>query len=539
MLIKSMSLRGFMSHKSTDVQFPDRGVILVTGENGRGKSSLIEAVSYTIWGKTLRGTDPRTEEGYSKIQFFDGLTVRRGWSDGKSTLKIDGHEDFESITKAQSWLEKKFGPWEVWRRSCVFSSTDAAHFTLASDGERKRLLESILGLDLFDEALDRCRADAKVVALQQSQLLGEAMVTKTRVEELQKRVKSAQEMVSELPEQVDLAALAHRGEAVKKLVVDCRAEIDQKRQSLNTASFDLQAKHREASRLKAEAADLDDEECPICGREWEDKSLRAAKRAELVAQAEKLSSTNDNEVSRHKVELQELEEELRSLQDQLLQLSAKFQSLKATEKARLNAFQALGEAKDSLNIELERVSQQALDIAAISLEAKTFNNVISVLGLKGVRASVLQTALSGIELVANAWLSKIAKQSNPLNLKLLPYTERKTGGVSDAISLEITGAGAGKGYKASSGGERRRIDVALLLALAEVSRASYGQGSSTLFADEVFDSLDAEGSTAVCSAISDLAQDRPVIIISHSRELAKLLMVDLHLHVTQKGVEVL
>jgi len=75
----------------------------------------------------------------------------------------------------------------------------------------------------------------------------------------------------------------------------------------------------------------------------------------------------------------------------------------------------------------------------------------------------------------------------------------------------VHGIGGGHGYKATSQGERRRQDIALLLAFA-------GQG--TLFFDEVFDSVDKEGIDAVAQVISELAAERCVVVITHNEDLA-------------------
>ena len=141
--------------------------------------------------------------------------------------------------------------------------------------------------------------------------------------------------------------------------------------------------------------------------------------------------------------------------------------------------------------------------------------------MRGVRAHVLGRALGGLEAAANGWLARVAGEG--LRLKLSPYTEKKTGGTSDAISLEIEGAGGGYGYKASSGGERRRIDVSLLLALAEVAQAAHGSEAGTIFADEVFDALDNVGLERVADVLQELAQDRTVVVISHNPDLQQAL----------------
>jgi DNA repair exonuclease SbcCD ATPase subunit len=102
--------------------------------------------------------------------------------------------------------------------------------------------------------------------------------------------------------------------------------------------------------------------------------------------------------------------------------------------------------------------------------------------------------------------------------------------------LEVEGAGGGRGYKATSGGERRRIDIAIMLALAEVAQASDNRKVPTMWFDEVFDALDVpDGVDAVVQALEDLSRDRCVVVITHNRELIKTLPADLHLRV-QDGV---
>jgi DNA repair exonuclease SbcCD ATPase subunit len=183
------------------------------------------------------------------------------------------------------------------------------------------------------------------------------------------------------------------------------------------------------------------------------------------------------------------------------------------------------ERLDKANAEMEGVNalvKAAQSDAATHLaEMAVLSTVEGVLGLKGVRAHVLSRALGGVEAVANSWLARIAGEG--LRLRLKPYAEKADGGISDAISLEVEGAGGGEGYRAASTGERRRIDVALLLALSEVAAAAVGERPGTLWADEVFDGLDEVGVHAVCCALDALSAERAVVVITHNPLLSALL----------------
>ena len=93
--------------------------------------------------------------------------------------------------------------------------------------------------------------------------------------------------------------------------------------------------------------------------------------------------------------------------------------------------------------------------------------------------------------------------------------------MADAISLDVEGAGGGYGYRAASGGERRRLDIALLLALSDVAGVVADAAPGTLWVDEAFDSLDSRGVAVVVEALTALAESRCVVVITHSEELAQ------------------
>lgn len=522
--VRKIRLTKFMVHDDRTFEFPAAGVVLVTGPNGSGKSSIIEAIATCLWGKTLRGTLPwRDEEGQVSIvtDVVEALRTRKGRKTKLAFSLPDGelYEKFDTMTKAQESLDPIVGAFNVWQRTQVFSSQDVAHFTLATDGERKRLLESILGLERFDEALGFCRNDLRTADKEFATQQRALAVIKERRFHVEEAVLTAKENLAEAADAIDTAKLETKIERLREAGTKCADEI-----RISSGHFaetervgdeaDAQASVYERAFKKLGA------ECPTCLRPVTSrdhakvrekvKELRTSADASRVAVEDKLASMREN--------LDELRDELDTTRGRREELAKALAVAKAKSANRASAERGLGKAEVALTKAEEELSAVDTAVSTLELESKELEACERVLGLKGVRAHVLGHALSGIEAVANGWLARIA--GSGLQLSLKPYAEKKTGGVRDSISLEVAGAGGGYGYQGASGGERRRIDVALLLALAEIASAAHGRQRGTLFFDEVFDSLDGAGVTAVVEALDELAGARAVVVISHNEELA-------------------
>jgi exonuclease SbcC len=527
--VSTISLAGFMSHAKTVVKLPRTGVVLVVGENGSGKSSIIEAVSVAGWGVTLRGSEPWQESaakswaGFKTLEDLDVIRTRT-----KSTKKLvwsAGGEatTYETTGKAQDALEHVIGSWDVWRRTCVFSSHDAAHFSLATDGERKRLLEQVLGLDRFDIGSEKCRAELRLAEQEVARHKLALATSIARRDNEAVRIQDAARLLDaepEIPDATVEAATANRLEGlVRAADTDIRAaEIEMRK--ADAAGGEEAALARQ---ITATLARLRADTCPTCTQ-----PIPTDMRLKLTRDADAAGEKSRQAHERALVEaagtltmLGELREERDLIAKKAIEARSKVQQV---EQA-MRRVKQLTAQKQAAHDAHEAASQSANDSIAILNDAETNLALLQacdkVLSLRGVRATVLGEALSGIEAVANDWLGRLA--SKDMRLKLNPYATRKSGATSEVIAMEVTGAGGGFGYKASSGGERRRIDIALMLALAEVAAAAYGLPPGTLFFDECLDALDESGVDCAVDAIEELGRNRCVLVISHSKALVSAL----------------
>lgn len=549
MNVASLRLRGFGAYALGTSGGPQLELVLepgtlylVTGANGAGKSTLVEAVAYALWGRSLRGEhmlhpesgDPRPWVSVT----VDGLRVERARRYGQTKLyfgpadqgaptglgaeldsarrlgapAVDRHG---TAKEAQVELDSYVGTFERWRRTHVFSSADAAHFSLATDGERKRLIEGFLGLERFDEALEACRADLKSA----ERRLEVAQDTEQRLgEDLDRALAQLQEPASD--EDPKPEALP---EPPVPMVYVPAAEL-----ALGEC---YQARLDHAERGATERARADEAEatlgrlglgapCPACGRRVTQRVLRAARSSAQAAAA--VSAEAASAAEAEAVRLKEREQHYRRQLQEARAASQLREDWERREKER----GAWRQRRDRAEAALGRAHQEAANLrrdltqaeqarASALRERNELRACEQVLGLRGVRASVLARALSGAEALANSWLGRLGKPEMRLSLK--PYTEKASGAAVDSIGVQLSTGGEYRPYRSASGGERRRADVALLLALGELAAASSGRERGVLFLDEVLDALDQGGQEAAIEAFLELARKEPsVVLITHA-----------------------
>lgn len=559
MLVRVINMQGFMGTPPTRVELPAKGLVLVTGPNGAGKSRFVEAVATAGWGKTLRGTSPWSGKGHASIITDDLDISRTHTKGGGKKLKwepVDGDTApaFESTTKAQAALESIIGSFDVWRRTSVFSSQDAAHFTMATDGQRKKLLEQLIGLDRFDPALAACRADKRAAEAKLNEAKALLRQLESQLENGHQRQEDAKRVLDTTTVPPDVGGLREKLDGLHKLHEAAKADVRTTENTIRTVDQAGADALSDARVLKRQLDHLGEGNCDRCGRPITD-----AMRAPLLDEFEQANTTAKTARAKAHAECTVLAEDLTDLREEAEALRAKGQDIDHQINAHATALrqrQAAEQAYDgackALDGLQERINTGRGLVEELAAEAALLQAVDHVLGLKGVRAHVLGRALAGIENAANLWLNRIvgdedpypvideaseveAAFGGPMCLRLKPYSEKKTGGVSDSISLEVIGAGGGYGYKASSGGERRRIDVSILLALAEVAQAAHGRVGGTIWADECFDALDTDGVERVSSVLAELAEERAVVVISHNSELQRALRPVVHLHVDAHG----
>lgn len=543
MRISRIKLKNFMAYDSAEVVLPERGVVIVTGANGEGKSSLKDAVAAACWGRTLRRR-PFWRSGVPCTVDLEmpGVTIRRRVTKGGSKrleLLEEGDEKvrYSTTKEAQQALSAIVPEMDLWRRCHVFSTKEAAAFSTATDKTRKQLLESLLGISRFDQAAASAKADHMDLQGVYQRAEHIEQVSRSALREREHARQEAQGLLQDeqcLPDE----------EALRRAEKKYERWWDEAQELMGRVSPNVQDLRAEQARLSVRISVaqenvefLSRKVCPTCHRDMDDQG---------------------EELERVKGELERMRGEEGTLRSSLVEAQKSVDACAKNEKvvgARLEdtrqKLRELAFRKKQLEraqLLVERVEEQIAqaqgtharafeDLERARVRLGEIEAVRQVLGLTGVRATVLGRALGGLQELANSYVQRMF--SDLIEVRLDAQTNLKGGGTADRISLEVDGLADGLGYEALSDGERCRVDVSILLSLARISSAALGQEAGTLWLDELFKSLDEEGIDAATEIVREIGEERPVVVISHHQPFVEHLSrsAALRLHVQDHQIK--
>lgn len=157
---RTLTLTNFKCHRKYTLELPEKGIILLDGKSGMGKTTILEAISFVLYETGKNSCYPRTEGNKKRspmveLVFESGLKVLRKKNPG--LLQVT-HPKFGVMVgqQAQSYIDQEFGSLNAWLTGgyikqdeyCAFFSMTAAEKLaclqeISSDGNSKGLLNLI------------------------------------------------------------------------------------------------------------------------------------------------------------------------------------------------------------------------------------------------------------------------------------------------------------------------------------------------------------------------------------------------------------
>ena len=163
-MITSVELGNFLSHKKSEINF-DNGVTVFIGENGSGKSSVIDGIMFSLFGKTTRGSDKELlrdgeNQAYTKTNFaINGqnfTAIKKIQKKGQGEHKLLGHSG-EPIairsTEMKDEIQRLIGlDYDTLRIASIVPQGQLTDITNSSETTKLRnLIDKVMGAEHFSK----------------------------------------------------------------------------------------------------------------------------------------------------------------------------------------------------------------------------------------------------------------------------------------------------------------------------------------------------------------------------------------------------
>lgn len=545
-LFKKVKYKNFLSTGNvfTEISLKEYPTTLVIGENGAGKSTFLDAITFSLFGKPFRNINKpqlvnsiNEKECVVEIEFDIGsknYKIIRGikpnifeiWCDGELLNQDARSKDY------QDQLEKLILKmnYKSFTQIVILGSTNFTPFMQLSASDRRAVIEDLLDIQIFSamnvlvkNKLSTFKEEEGSLRIQIDAVKGKIDLHKKHLEELKKNTK---ELVDSKKKELDENKISLKNfadeAALKESEIDALVESISD-EDLNTKKFtklnQLEAKIE--SNIQKLENDIkfysDNSTCPTCDQAINNKEEKVhtcnSKIDELNTGLKKLKEESDSVLSRISA-IKRIQQELKTLEKELVSINT---SSKQTRKYI-----------EKLETEIEDLENKPAMSQDFKAQSKELLNQLQEFNEKRKEA-VTNTQHYEIvsQLLKDGGIkSKIIKQYIPVINKLVnKYLAAMDFFVNFTLDEEFKECIKSRhrddfSYDNFSEGEKKRIDLALLFTWRSVAKLKNSVNTNLLIFDEVFDgSLDNNGTEEFLKLINMMNDDANIFVISHKGDI--------------------
>ena len=547
---KHLRYKNFLSTGDhwTDIALDETPTTLIVGQNGSGKSTMLDALSFALFGKAHRSVNKpqlvnsiNNKDCLVEVYFEVGAqayTIRRGikptvfeiWYGMPNTGRLfnqDSHnKEYQKILE-QNILKLNH---KSFHQVVVLGSSSFIPFMQLPAQHRREVIEDLLDINVFSKMNNLLKEKVSLLKETIKENEYELELVKTKIDaqeehisELEKISETAKDKLeSELKEQqAELARLEKLVEEytdtglreVEKLLFETKRKIDE------LEKYDFQFDQKIKKFDKDVKFYEDNDTCPTCDQEIaaDIKSKKFRETFDAKGEIEDAKLTLSFKIAKHYDEMtwneNILSEETSKFQDvevhrrDIKRTQARIRSLQCDLSQGGQDLDSLQTAKSTLE-DLRRSREEVVSRKLELAEEREYNNVITeLLKDSGIKTKIIKQYLPVINKLTNQYLQV---------LDFYVHFDLDEG-FNETIRSRHRDAFS---YSSFSEGEKQRIDLALLFTWRQVARMKNSIATNLLILDETFDSsLDADGIDNLTKILETLDKDTNVFIISHKGEV--------------------
>ena len=545
---KKISWKNFLStgNQFTEVQLDECQNSLIIGTNGAGKSTILDALTFVLFGKSFRKINKpqlinstNEKECVVNIDFRIGSvewSIVRGIKPNIFEIYRDGKllDQAASANDQQKYLEQSILKmnYKSFTQIVILGSSNFTPFMQLPASGRREVIEDILDIKVFStmnniikDQLRKHREDIKVLNLKKESLSDKVLMQENFIKELDTRGKNTlqkyEDKISEL--NIDIDVFNQNNNIEEKEILRYRKELE--------SVQDAKTKIRKLGNLKGKISQKmdsikreqnffsDNLTCPTCEQTIEE-SFRTqrlknsnTKLKELEDGFEQLIDTIKSEEFRESV-YDNITKSIMESQSKISTNSAKISSLQAQITGLNHEIKTLNDQSTNKNEEQEKLNayKESLekvfdDLTEKRIKVSNHDFLHELLKDSGVKSKIIEKYLPLINQQVSKYLQMMEFY---INFKL---DEEFNETVESPIHEDFS-------YSSFSEGEKQRIDLALLFTWREVAKIKNSTSTNLLIMDEIFDSsLDGFGTDDFLKIIRFVVKDANVFVISHKESL--------------------
>lgn len=545
---KTIKWRNFLStgNQFTEVNFTKNKTNLIIGTNGAGKSTILDALCFSLFGRSFRKINKpqlintvNEKDCVVEVEFLIGTSewkVIRGIKPNIFEIYCNDKviDQVSAANDQQKWLEQTVLKmnYKSFTQIVILGSSAFVPFMQLPTSHRREVIEDLLDIKIFSsmntvikEKIRKIRDEVKTLELKKESLFDKVEMQKNFIEELENRgnanINANKEKIANLDSEVvdcikentlmedDVLKNIKKQEEVSgasgklKKLGTLKGKISQKVSTITaehkffnentvcptcTQEIDEEFRINKINDAQNKAKDLQSgyKELEVAIKEEEDREHQFITLSKEITKLTHEVSRNNTKISGCQRQIRDLENEIQKLTNQLKNRNSEHEKLESFQESLHNTYDELAIKKDSINY---------------------YDFSYGLLKDGGVKSKIIKKYLPLINQQVNRYLQMMDFYIN------FTLDEEFNETVQSPIHEDFS-------YASFSEGEKQRIDLALLFTWREVARMKNSVNCNLMILDEIFDSsLDSSGTEEFLKIIQFVVKDANIFVISHKAGL--------------------
>ena len=541
---KTIRYKNFLStgNSFTEIELNKNNTTLIVGENGAGKSTILDALSFAMYNKPFRKVNKpqllnsinkkdlivelEFDIGSSKYKIIRGLkpNIFEMYSNGKLLSQDAASRDYQDVLEKQILKLNHKSFCQV----VVLGSASFVPFMQLAAASRREVIEDLLDIQIFStmnsllkEKITNNNAQLLEVEYQYDLTSEKIKMQHEHIAALQKnneeQIEKYRQELKQITDRID-AEKIQVDDTEQKIVslsqqVEDQEQVNSKQNKLQVLEGQLNDK---LSKLEKEINFFNSHDnCPTC-KQGIDNTFKC----ETVSTKQNQFQETTDGIDQIRKEIQKIQERIAEIASVLSQISTS-NIKKITHLNNITGLvqQCKRSAKDISELqiktddfiinddrmkELELLIDQQVELKSDILKDKEAYTIASVI-LKdnGIKARIIKQYIPVINKLINKYLSAMDF------FVQFELNENFDETIKSRFRDEFS-------YASFSEGEKMRINLAILFTWRAIAKLRNSASTNLLIMDEVLDgSLDSNGTDEFLKILNNLTQDTNTFIISH------------------------